>query len=136
MGSESAFLKRKTSRFVGGITADVWGPFALLVGFQMYEKTFGGTTGHWDTVYVDDLTLLTWVTATTPGYDVGNGICVTEASEMLVMGGLRVKLAPLSYLSLQGGMLKNELEYTIPGLPTNKISISKLVLLADVTVNF
>ena len=33
-------------------------------------------------------------------------------------------------------MLKNELEYTIPGLPTNKISISKLVLLADVTVNF
>jgi hypothetical protein len=111
MGSESAFLKRKTSRFVGGITADVWGPIALLGGIQMYTKEFGN------------------------GYAVA-AAAVTKATEMLALGGARVKLAPLSYLSLQGGMLKNELEYTIPGLPTNKISISKLVLLADVTVNF
>ena len=111
MGSENAFLKRKTSRFVGGITADVWGPIALLGGIQMYTKEFGN------------------------GYAVA-AAAVTKATEMLALGGARVKLAPLSYLSLQGGMLKNELEYTIPGLPTNKISISKLVLLADVTVNF
>lgn len=111
MGSESAFLKRKTSRFVGGITADVWGPIALLGGIQMYTKEFGN------------------------GYAVA-AASVSKVTEMLALGGARVKLAPLSYLSLQGGMLKNELEYTIPGLPTNKISISKLVLLADVTVNF
>ena len=111
MGSESAFLKRKTSRFVGGITADVWGPFGLLGGFQMYTKEFGN------------------------GYAVA-AASVNKATEMLVLGGARVKLAPLSYLSLQGGMLKNELEYTVPGLPASKISISKLVLLADVTVNF
>jgi hypothetical protein len=83
----------------------------LLGGIQMYTKEFGN------------------------GYAVA-AAAVTKATEMLALGGARVKLAPLSYLSLQGGMLKNELEYTIPGLPTNKISISKLVLLADVTVNF
>lgn len=111
MGSENAFLKRKTSRFVGGVTADIWGPFAFLGGFQMYTKEFG------------------------TGYAVA-AASVNKATEMLILAGPRVKLAPLSYLSLQGGMLKNELEYTVPGLPTSKISISKLVLLADVTVNF
>jgi hypothetical protein len=112
MGSESAFLKRKTSRFVGGITADVWGPIALLGGIQMYTKEFGN------------------------GYAVA-AAAVTKATEMLALGGARVKLAPLSYVSLQGGLLKNELEYSVIGVPAvNKISISKLVLLADVTVNF
>jgi hypothetical protein len=72
----------------------------------------------------------------------GNGYAVaaaavTKATEMLALGGARVKLAPLSYVSLQGGLLKNELEYSVIGVPAvNKISISKLVLLADVTVNF
>ena len=112
MGSESAFLKRKTSRFVGGVTADIWGPFSFLGGVQMYTKEFGF------------------------GYPVAATAVVNKATEMLVLAGPRVKLAPLSYLSLQGGMLKNELDYTIPGVSANKISISKLVLLADVTVNF
>ena len=112
MGSESAYLKRKTSRFVGGITADIWGPFSFLGGVQMYTKEFG------------------------TGYPVAAAAVVNKATEMLVLAGPRVKLAPLSYLSLQGGMLKNELEYTVPGLPASKLSISKLVLLADVTVNF
>jgi len=110
-GSENSFLKRKTSRIVGGFTADVWGPLALLGGVQMYTKEFG------------------------TGYPIAAAV-VNKATEMLALGGARVKLAPLSYLSLQGGMLKNELEYTIPGVSANKISISKLVLLADVTVNF
>ncbi|WP_173476010.1 hypothetical protein [Fibrobacter succinogenes] len=112
MGSESAYLKRKTSRFVGGVTADIWGPFSFLGGVQMYTKEFGF------------------------GYPVSATAVVNKATEMLVLAGPRVKLAPLSYLSLQGGMLKNELDYTIPGVAANKISINKLVLLADVTVNF
>jgi len=111
-GSENAYLQRKTSRIVGGITADVWGPFALLGGVQMYTKEFG------------------------TGYPLAATAIVNKATEMLALGGARVKLAPLSYLSLQGGMLKNELEYTVPGVAVNKISISKLVFLADVTVNF
>jgi hypothetical protein len=124
MGSESAFLKRKTSRFVGGITADIWGPFALLGGFQMYTKEFG--TGY----------ALTRVEGEGDEAMLVVAASVTKATELLVLGGARVKLAPLSYLSVQGGMLKNELEYTVPGLPASKISISKLVILADVTVNF
>ncbi len=111
-GSENSFLKRKTTRIVGGVTADIWGPFAFLGGVQMYTKEFG------------------------TGYSVATTAVINKATEMLVLAGPRVKLGPLSYLSLQGGMLKNELEYTIPGVAVNKISISKLVLLADVTVNF
>ena len=111
MGSENAFLKRKTARYVGGITADIWGPFSFLGGFQMYKKEFG------------------------TGYAVA-AASVNKATELLILAGPRMKLAPLSYFSIQGGVLKNELEYTVPGLPASKISISKLVLLADVTVNF
>ena len=55
------------------------------------------------------------------------------------MAGVRVKLAPLSYLSLQYGMLTNELQYSyntgvIAG--ADKVSITKNILSADVTVNF
>ncbi|MBO6075508.1 MAG: hypothetical protein J6P15_00060 [Fibrobacter sp.] len=111
-GEEDSYLKRKADRIVAGFTADVWGPIALLGGFQMYTKEFGN------------------------GYAVA-AAAVTKATEMLALGGARVKLAPLSYVSLQGGLLKNELEYSVIGVPAvNKISISKLVLLADVTVNF
>ena len=105
-GSENAFLKRKTSRIVLGLTADVWGPFAVLGGFQQYKKEFG-----------------------VPLY------LVTEASERLIMGGFRVKLAPLSYLSVQFAQLKNELQYN-NGVGISKISIDKNVILGDVTVNF
>ena len=111
-GEEDSYLKRKADRIVAGFTADVWGPIALLGGIQMYTKEFGN------------------------GYAVA-AAAVTKATEMLALGGARVKLAPLSYVSLQGGLLKNELEYSVIGVPAvNKISISKLVLLADVTVNF
>jgi hypothetical protein len=43
----------------------------------------------------------------------------------------------MSYLSVQYGMLKNDLDYVVANDPVIKqISISKNVLLADVTVNF
>ena len=103
---ENAYLKRTAKRIVAGLTADVWGPFAILGGFQQYKKEFG-----------------------VPLY------LVTEASERLVMAGLRVKLAPLSYVSVQFAQLKNELQYH-NGAGISKISIDKNVLLADVTVNF
>ena len=105
-GSENAFLKRKTSRIVAGLTADVWGPVGFLGGFQQYKKEFG-----------------------VPAY------LVTEASERLIMAGLRVKIAPLSYVSVQFAQLKNELQYN-NGVGISKISIDKNVILGDVTVNF
>lgn len=125
---ESAYLKRTANRIVAGVTADVWGPVALLVGFQQYEKEFGngfGVGGSFGEMNV--------------------AVSVTKASERLVMGGVRVKLAPISYLTVQYGMLTNDLDYAYmitdaSGTPVdagaNKLSISKNIVTADVTVNF
>ena len=125
---ESAYLKRTANRIVAGVTADVWGPVALLVGFQQYEKEFGtgfGVGGSFGEMSV--------------------AVSVTKASERLILGGVRVKLAPISYLTVQYGMLTNDLDYVYgivdaSGTPVaagaNKLSISKNILTADVTVNF
>jgi hypothetical protein len=111
---EDAYMKRTATRIVAGITADVWGPVALLAGFQKYEKKFDNTV-----------------------FSPLSPLAVTKASEQLILGGVRVKLAPMSYLSVQYGMLKNDLDYVVANDPVVKqISISKNVLLADVTVNF
>ena len=121
--SENAYLKRKATRIVAGITADVWGPFGLLAGFQQYKKVFdrGGVP---------------FVGGTEEAPFLFN---VKETNERLIMAGVRVKLAPISYLSLQYGMLTNELQYSyntgaVAG--EDKLSITKNILSADVTVNF
>ena len=121
--SESAYLKRQATRIVAGLTADVWGPIGVLAGFQQYKKVFdnGGVP-------------LVGGTEEAPFI-----VNVNDATERLIMAGVRVKLAPLSYLSLQYGMLTNELQYSyntgvIAG--ADKVSITKNILSADVTVNF
>ena len=132
-GKEDANLKRTATRIVAGVTADVWGPIAFLAGFQQYEKKFDNGYG----IYADNESGLPVMVAS-----------VTKATEQLLLAGVRVKIAPLSYLSVQYGMLKNELEYNafVNGMPVlddkgnpagpKKLSISKNVLMADVTVNF
>ena len=133
-GKEDANLKRKATRIVAGVTADIWGPVALLAGFQQYEKKFDNGYG----IYAESESGLPVLIAS-----------VTKATEQLLLAGVRVKIAPLSYLSVQYGMLKNELEYNtfgadgMPVLDANgnpvapkKLSISKNVIMADVTVNF
>lgn len=124
-GSEDSYLNRKVSRIVAGVTADVWGPISVLAGFQMYEKKFG------DNGYT--------VASTDENGAIIAAAAVTKASEQLIMGGVRVKLAPISYLTVQYGMLKNDLDFNVAGLTglvAKQISISKNVILADVTVNF
>jgi hypothetical protein len=128
-GKEDAYLKRETTRLVAGVTADVWGPISLLAGFQMYEKKFG------DNGYGI-------VSETEEGYSTVLA-SVTKTTEMLIMGGVRVKLAPISYLTIQYGMLQNDLDFSVPvlgpaglSLVGKNISINKNVILADVTVNF
>ncbi len=118
-GKEDANYKRTATRIVAGVTADVWGPIALLVGFQKYEKKFDNGFG----LFAEDAGAPVLLAS------------VTKATEQLLLAGVRVKLAPLSYLSVQYGMLKNELEYVAAGV-ANKLSIDKNVILADVTVNF
>ena len=120
-GKETANYKRTATRIVAGATVDVWGPIAFLAGFQQYEKKFDNGYG----IYTED-----------PGLPVPVLLAsVTKATEQLLLAGIRVKIAPLSYLSVQYGMLKNELEYVAAGV-ANKLSIDKNVILADVTVNF
>ena len=132
-GKEDANFKRTATRIVAGVTADIWGPVALLAGFQQYEKKFDNGYG----IYAENESGLPVLLAS-----------VTKATEQLLLAGVRVKIAPLSYLSVQYGMLKNELEYNAfvngtPALDANgnpagptKLSISKNVIMADVTVNF
>jgi hypothetical protein len=131
-GKETANYKRTATRIVAGATVDVWGPIAFLAGFQQYEKKFDNGYG----IYTEDSGLPVLLAS------------VTKVTEQLLLAGIRVKIAPLSYLSVQYGMLKNELEYNAfvngaPALDANgnpagptKLSISKNVIMADVTVNF
>lgn len=112
---EDKFLKRKSDRIMAGGSFDIWGPIGLLAGYQSYKREFG------------------------TGIPVGTA-SITEATESLILAGVRVKIAPLSYVSLQGGLLTNEVKYnaiTAEGvLFTGTLSVDKTVLAADVTVNF
>ena len=116
---ESAYLKRKADRIMGGVTLDVWGPISILGSVQMFNKTFGDA-----------------------GFAVAGGLAsITESKEMLTLEGIRVRIAPASYLNLQGGYLTNKVSYNSLDVFTgassrSELSIGKVVASADVTVNF
>ncbi len=113
---EDEFLKRNAGRLMAGATLEVWGPFALLAGYQTYERHFGRSI------------------------ELAENLKIKSSTESLILGGLRMKIAPLSYVSLQYGVLNNELGYSWKddaGKTSNKkLSIDKNVIVADVTVNF
>ena len=112
---EDEFLKRNAGRVIAGATLDVWGPFAVLAGYQAYERHLGR------------------------GAALAEGLQIKSSREALLLGGLRMKIAPLSYVSLQYGVLNNELGYSWSnesGSGSKKVSIDKNVIVADVTVNF
>ena len=112
---EDEFLKRNAGRVIAGATLDVWGPFAVLAGYQAYERHLGR------------------------GAALAEGLLIKSSKEALLLGGLRMKIAPLSYVSLQYGVLNNELGYSWSnesGSGSKKVSIDKNVIVADVTVNF
>ena len=115
---ESAFLKRKADRIMGGFTLDVWGPVSILSSVQVFDKKFG------------DL-----------GFDIAGGLAsIIKSKETLTLEGVRIKIAPASYLDLQGGYLKNEIVYksmdATGAMPLSTLSVDKMVASADVTVNF
>lgn len=121
---ESANLKRKTSRFVGGLTADVWGPFSVLGGLQMLTKEFGD----------NGLAL-----------NEAGTVVINDVNEMLAMGGLQIKLAAGAKLDLQGGLMTNKVNYTVNGLAEDgvtpvsagaELSLDKLLLMGNVTILF
>ena len=115
---ESAFLKRKADRIMGGFTLDVWGPVSILSSVQVFDKKFG------------DL-----------GFGIADGLAsIIKSKETLTLEGVRIKIAPASYLDLQGGYLKNEVIYksmdATGAMPLSTLSVDKMVASADVTVNF
>jgi hypothetical protein len=121
--TESAYLERQATHIVAGLTADVWGPISVLAGFQQYNKQFGKGGARSGLAFEDPT----------------QTINLTDATESLILGGVRVKIAPMSYISLQYGILNNELSCfynAFEALGNNTFSVSKNVLLADVTVNF
>lgn len=117
---ESNNLKRKTSRIIGGLTADVWGPFTLLGGVQMLKKEFGN------------------------GLPLSEIVTVNDIDEMLAMGGLQIKLGAGATLDLQGGLLTNTVNYTTTNVDAegnlisakNELGVDKLLIAGNITVLF
>ena len=122
MGEESDLLKRKTSRIVGGLTVDVWGPFALLGGMQMLKKEFGNGLS-----LTEDASVI-----------------VNDMDEMLALGGVQIKLGPGATFDFQAGTMNNAVNYTVTGADEAgnavknkaKLEMDKLLLMGSVTVLF
>ena len=122
--TEDSYLKRSAQRIVGGLTADIWGPFALQAGVQMLNKKFEGDafgTGM-------------------AGLPVGLSF-VQAVDEMLILAGPKVRIAPQSYVTVRYGMLKNSVDYQglnadASAYEKKELSVDKNLITAEVTVNF
>lgn len=114
---EDNAFNRKNDRIIAGGTFDIAGPFGIRIGYQSYNRTFGDF-----------------------GCLMSDNFLIKEVKESLVLGGVRLKIAPLSYITVQGGMLSSELVYGVNdgtgNFAPNDLSIDKIVVTADVTVNF
>lgn len=117
--SENNYLKRNTSRIVAGLNAGIWGPFAAQAGIQILTKKYDNGLDLYD-----DTSLL-----------------VNKVSEMLVLAGPQVKLAPGAYLNVEGGYMTNKVTYSTTATETGvrasqELSIDKILIMADVSVSF
>lgn len=109
---EDAWYKRSSEKIMAGVNVDVWGPVALLGGYQMVTKEYGNPLVISETAMVN------------------------KAEESLLLVGPRIKLSPLSYLSVQYGMLTDKVTFMNVEGAAGELSIDKNVIVADVTVNF
>jgi len=122
--TEDTYLKRSSQRFVGGLTADIWGPIALQFGAQMLTKKFEGDI----------------IGAGIAGIPVGSSF-VQQVDEMLILLGPKIRIAPESYLTIRYGMLTNGIDYMglnadASAFEKKELSIDKNLITAEVTVNF
>lgn len=107
---EDAYLERSMNRLMGGLSVNLFSRVDILVGYQTSSKEFGKP-------------LVVGTNA------------ITKTEETLLLAGPRVKIAPNSFVSVQGGMLNDKVSFTTAGA-ADELSIGKIVLTADVTVNF
>ena len=115
---EDKGFQRKSDRIMAGLSADVYGPFALLAGYQMSTREFG------------------------VALPVSGLASITKAEESLLLVGPRFKIAPHSFISVQYGLLTDKISFLggvdpVTNMAANQeLSIDKNVIIADVTVNF
>ena len=122
--SEDAYLKRSSQRIVAGITADVWGPFAIQAGYQMLTKKFEAD------LYGRGVA----------GLPVGSSF-VQQVDESLLLVGPRIRIAPASYITVRYGLLTNGVDYMslnadATAYEKKELSIDKSIITGEVTVNF
>jgi hypothetical protein len=120
--TSDGLMEVETNRIIAGFNVGIYGPVAFRGGFQMLTKDLG--KDNFVSVEYDD------------GGNMVNAFGVSNVDEMLILAGPRVKLAPAAYLTLQGGFLSNKITYFDATLQTSNLAIDKLLLMADVTVNF
>lgn len=106
MTNETDGLERSSSRIMAGLDL-TWKQVSLLTGFQMLNLDFG-------VPYCGIL---------------------DKTSEMLLLTGLRYKLAAGAYATVEYGYMTNSIDYLGFAGPAT-LDITKNVIMADVTVNF
>jgi hypothetical protein len=120
--TSDGLMEVETNRIIAGFNVGIYGPVAFRGGFQMLTKDLG--KDNFISVTYDD------------GGNMVNAFGVSNVEEMLILAGPRVKLASMAYLTLQGGLLSNKITYFDATLQTSDLTMDKLLLMADVTVNF
>jgi hypothetical protein len=107
-GTETDGYGRETVQMVGGANVDIYGGIALLLGYQGLEKTF------------------------TMPYNY-----VRKITESLLLAGPQWRITSGSVLTLQYGLMTNELDYlSSADLSPQLLSIDKSLVSADIAVQF
>jgi hypothetical protein len=95
----------------------------ILLGAQLLSKDYGNSPFQFGII---DPTTQLFIPSSS----------VTNVDEMLALLGVRYKIAANAYVSLQGGLLNNSISYTDALNVESTIDMNKVVMMADVKVNF
>lgn len=113
----------KTTRLVGGFSVGVTDQLIFLLGAQLLQKDYG------------EGPLLFGATDEVTGvFTMSAG--VSDVSEMLALLGVSYKIAPNAFISVQGGLLTNEVKFFDALNTKETLEIEKAIVMADVKVNF
>lgn len=113
----------KTTRLVGGANVGFLDKWAFLLGTQLLLKDYGNGPLLFGTT--DEVTGVFTMSAG-----------VSDVSEMLALVGLSYKIAPNAFVSVQGGLLTNEVNFFDAANVKETLKIEKVLIMADVKVNF
>lgn len=112
-----------TTRINVGVDFGVNKNWMILLGAQLLSKDYGNSPFQFGII---DPTTQLFIPSSS----------VTNVDEMLALLGVRYKVAANAYVSLQGGLLNNSISYTDALNVESTIDMNKVVMMADVKVNF